>query len=119
MIKKPPRDEAGQLLLPMVRRGAGFDADQTRRKLFKERQDRAPLQLAADDHIANGINSVNLKDRLGDIQTDCRNCLHDWLLRMVGALPATPFVALTCRWRSRPQHQRRTSGTLSNRSKTR
>jgi hypothetical protein len=28
---------------------------------FKERQDVAPLQLPADDHLTSGINSVNLE----------------------------------------------------------
>src|SRR5450432_448110 len=65
---------------PMMRRGAGFDADQTRRKLFKERQDRAPLQLATYDHLATSINAMNLKDRLCDIQTDCHYRLHGLLL---------------------------------------
>ena len=41
---------------------------QTRRSLLEERQDRPALQLAADDHLANGINSVNLEDRLGDVE---------------------------------------------------
>ena len=27
----------------------------------------ATLQLAADDHLATGINSVDLEDRLGDV----------------------------------------------------
>jgi hypothetical protein len=29
-------------------------------------------------------------------------------LRIMGPLTATPFVALPCRWRSRPQHQEQT-----------
>ena len=36
----------------------------------------ATLQLATDDHLASGINSVNLEDRLGDVETDCRDRLH-------------------------------------------
>ena len=52
---------------PMVRRGASLDADQTWRQLLEERQDLATLQLAADDHLAGGINAVDLEDRLGDI----------------------------------------------------
>jgi hypothetical protein len=40
----------------------------------------ATLQLPADDHLACGINSVDLEDRLGDIKTDRRNCLHGSLL---------------------------------------
>jgi len=47
-----------KLARPMVRRGASFYADQAWRQLLEERQDRAPLQLAADDHLASGINSV-------------------------------------------------------------
>jgi hypothetical protein len=41
-------------------------------------------------------------------ETDCRDRLHDLLLRIVGALTAPTSMALTCRWRSRPQHQKRT-----------
>ena len=65
-----------QLARPMVRRGAGFNADQARRQLLKERKDIATLQLAADDYLAGGINSVNLEDRLGNVETDCRDRLH-------------------------------------------
>ncbi len=46
----------------MVRRGTGLNTDQTRQQLLEERQDGATLQLAADDHMAGGINSVDLKD---------------------------------------------------------
>src|SRR5450631_798958 len=52
--------------------------------------------------------SVNLEYRFGDVETDCCNRLHTWLLQIVGALTAPTFMALTCRWRSRPQHQKRT-----------
>ena len=31
-----------------------------------------------------------------------------WLLQILGALTAPTSMALTCRWRSRPQHQQRT-----------
>jgi hypothetical protein len=51
---------------------------------------------------------MDLEYRFGDIETDCRNRLHDWLLQIVGALTAPTFMALTCRWRSRPQHHKRT-----------
>jgi hypothetical protein len=56
---------------PIVRRGASLYADQARWQLLKERQNVATLQLAADDHLASGVNSVNLEDRLGDVETDC------------------------------------------------
>jgi hypothetical protein len=64
----------------MVRRCTRLNADQTWRQLLEERQDRASLQLAADDHLAGAINPMNLKDRLGDIQTDCRDRMHGSLL---------------------------------------
>src|ERR1700685_3732875 len=96
----------------MMRRGAGFDADQARWQLLKECQHVAPLELTADDDIARSIDAVNLKDRLRDVEAECRDRLHVWLLRMVGALPAPTSVAFTCRWRSRPQHQKATSAAL-------
>jgi hypothetical protein len=51
----------------MVRRGAGFDTDQTRRQLLKERQDIATPQLPANNHLSASVNAVNLENRLGDI----------------------------------------------------
>jgi hypothetical protein len=32
---------------------------------------------------------VHLKTRLGDVETDCLNCLHVWLLSIVGGLNST------------------------------
>jgi hypothetical protein len=61
---------------PIVRRGTGLNSDQTRWQLLKERQDVATLQLAADDHLTGSINSVNLEDGLGYVETDCRYRLH-------------------------------------------
>src|SRR5262245_20083907 len=81
----------------MVRRGASLDADQTSRQLLEERQDVAPLQLTADDNLVVRVDAVGLKNRLRDVETDCRNLLHDWLLRIVGALTAPTSVALACR----------------------
>src|SRR5262249_34121619 len=46
----------------------------------------------AQDHLAGRVNSMHLKDRLGDIETDCRNRLHSWLLRIVGALSGIPHL---------------------------
>src|SRR6476619_6095939 len=60
----------------MVRRATGLHADRTRRQLLKKHQDRASFQLAAYNNLAGAINPMNLKDRLGDIQTDCRDRLH-------------------------------------------
>jgi len=51
----------------VVRRGAGFDTDQTRRQLLEERHDVATLQLPANNHLAASVNAVNLENCLGDI----------------------------------------------------
>ena len=60
----------------MMRRGAGFDADQAPWQLLEECQHVASLDLTADDDIAIRIDAVNMKDRLRDIETDCRDRLH-------------------------------------------
>src|SRR5262245_66472941 len=59
-----------------MRRSAGLDPDQARRQLLKECQNVAPPQLTADDHLAFTIHAVDLKHRLGDIETNCHNRLH-------------------------------------------
>src|SRR5215831_10668911 len=92
----------------MMRRSAGFDADEARRQLLKKWQNVSALELAPNNYITCRVNSVDLKDRFRDIETDCRDRLHVWLLRIVGALTAPTSMALPCRWRSRPQHQERT-----------
>src|SRR5215813_2800088 len=92
----------------MMRRSAGFDADEARRQLLKKWQNVSALELAPNNYITCRVNSVDLKDRFRDIETDCRDRLHVWLLRIVGALTAPTSMALPCRWRSRPQHQKRT-----------
>src|SRR6266403_5804541 len=51
-----------ELARPVVRRGAGFDTDQTGRQLLEERQDVAALQLAANDHLAASGDAVNLEN---------------------------------------------------------
>src|SRR4029434_3466948 len=96
----------------MMRRGAGFDTNEARRQLLKEWQNVPALELAANDYITCRVNSVDLKNRLCDVETDCRDCLHVWLLRIVGALTAPTSMALPCRWRSRPRHQKQTSAPL-------
>src|SRR5262249_44999725 len=92
----------------MMRRSAGVDADKARRQLLKEWYDVPALELTANDYITCRVNSVDLKNRLRDIETDCRDRLHVWLLRIVGVSTAPTSMALPCRWRSRPQHQKRT-----------
>ena len=62
----------------------GLNTNEARRQLLEERQDIAALQLAADDHLAFRVDAVDLKNRLCNIETDCRDRLHEWLLRIVG-----------------------------------
>src|SRR5262249_30988625 len=87
---------------------AGFNANQAWSQLLEECQHIAPLQLAANSHAASSINAVDLKNRLRDVETNCLDRLHVRLLRIVRASPAPTPMTLTCRWRSRPQHQKRT-----------
>src|SRR5712675_3202650 len=51
-----------ELARPVVRRGASLDPNQTYWQFLEERQDDATLQLAADEHLAGGINAVDLED---------------------------------------------------------
>src|SRR5664280_3059702 len=84
----------------MMRRGTGFDANQARRLLPEERQDVTPLQLPADDDLTFRINAVDLENRLGDVETNCRDRLHAWLLhRHVSAMNVWAVKAPTI-WRS-------------------
>src|SRR5262249_16740913 len=75
----------------MMRCRAGLHTDKARRHLRKESQHIAPFQFAANDHLAISINAMHLKNRLRNIETDCLNCLHDWLLSIVGGLNSTHF----------------------------
>jgi hypothetical protein len=60
----------------MMRCRTGLHTNEARRQFLEERQDVATLQLTAEDHLAIGVNAVHLKTRLGDVETDCLNCLH-------------------------------------------
>jgi hypothetical protein len=77
------------------------------RQLLKERQHVATLQLPANNHQTVSIHAVNLKNRLGDVETSRTVCIvsssESWE-------PSTAPTSLTlsCRWRSRPQHHERT-----------
>jgi hypothetical protein len=63
----------------MMRRCASLYTNQARLQLLEERQDLAALQLTADEHVAFRVDAVDLKHRLCDIETDCRDRLHAWL----------------------------------------
>src|SRR5262249_6201274 len=72
-----------------------------RRLLLEESNDVPALEPTPDGHIALGVNSMNLKNRLCDVETDRRHSLHGPVLRIRSP---TATMAPTCRWRSRPQH---------------
>src|SRR5712672_3317563 len=93
---------------PIMRRRTGLDTNEARRQLLKERQHIPPLQLTAKNNIAIRINAVDLKNRLRDIETDSRNRSHDLAPSNHRRLTAPTSMALSRRWRSRPQHQFRT-----------
>jgi hypothetical protein len=59
-----------------MRCGASFDANQARRKLREKSQDLPTLQLTADHHLPGRINSMNLENRLRDVETNRCNRLH-------------------------------------------
>src|ERR1700719_4367079 len=101
-----------QLARPMLGRSAGLNTNEARRQPLKEWQNVPALELTANDYITCRVSSVDLKNRLGDIETDCRDRLHVWLLRIVGALTAPTSMALPCRWTSRPQHPKRSLATF-------
>src|SRR4029077_4069542 len=103
--------ECLQLARPMVGRGASLDPNQARWQLLEEWQNISALQLPANDHFAVRIHPVNLKNRLGDVETDRCDRVHALVLAIVVTPKATTPVALTCRWRSRPQHQQLTPGS--------
>src|SRR3974390_3463689 len=69
-----------------MRGSAGFDSNEARRKLLEEPQDVTTLQLTPNYHLAFNVNTVDLKNRFGDVETDCRDRLHDWLLPNRGGL---------------------------------
>src|SRR6516165_4505474 len=89
----------------MMRRCAGFNTDEAWHQLLEECQDITSLQLAPDDHLAYRVDAVDLKNRLRDVETDRRDPVHAALLRIVVTPSATTSMALTCQWRSGPQHQ--------------
>src|SRR5260370_10427356 len=91
-----------------MRRLKGLDHNEAGSQLQKERQHIPPLQLTAKNNIAIRINTVDLKNRLRDIETDSRNRSHDLAPPNHRRLTAPTSMALSRRWRSRPQHQFRT-----------
>jgi hypothetical protein len=53
----------------MMRGSAGFDSNEARRKLLEKRQDVTTLQLTPNNHPTFNVNTVDLKNRFGDIES--------------------------------------------------
>ena len=75
-----PMSKRLQLARPIVRCRTGLDTNKTKLQLLKKSQHIASLQLPPDDQLPIAINAMDLKNRLRDIETDCRNRSHVWLL---------------------------------------
>src|SRR5262245_42275349 len=64
-----------QLTCPIMRRGTRLHANEAGRQRREELQHLTAPKLLPDDDLLGRINAVDLKQVLGDIQTDCGN-LH-------------------------------------------
>lgn len=64
----------------MVGTGASLHTDQTAGPPFEEREKLAPPELPPHHRIAFGIDAMDLNDILGEIDTDCADFEHEWLL---------------------------------------
>src|SRR5690606_6725080 len=96
--------ELRQLARPVMRRATRFHADQARRQLGEERQHlRSPQRLANDD-LAGGINRVNLKNALGQIEADRANLHRGWPPLLVDALTASTLWHSDAGSGSHPPH---------------
>ena len=59
---------------------AGLNTDEVGLKLMKESKYMASLQLPTQYQLPIGINAMSLKNRFCNIETDCCDRSHDWLL---------------------------------------
>ncbi len=95
--------QPGQFTGPVMRRRTGFYSNKARVKLPQKRQNLATLLLLANDNVTICINTVNLKNRLGSVQSDCCNLFHGRLL-FRWLRQQQPSWHLDAGGRSRPQH---------------
>lgn len=65
--------ERDQLARPVMRRAAGFHPDEAGRQRLEKRRQLRALDRARENHPAGGVDRVNLKDMLGQIETDGRD----------------------------------------------
>jgi hypothetical protein len=95
-----------ELARPMMRSGAGLNPNQTRRQLLEERQDIATLQLTADQHLAFRVDAVHLKNRLGDVETNCGDYASPPRLQRRCCCRARQFPVMAIRsWAASPDRE--------------
>ena len=75
--------QRNQLTRPMVRRRAGFEANQAWRNPGKKRKDLAASQPLAQHHVACLVDRMDLEDTLCQIKSNCCNIAHGWLPLLV------------------------------------
>jgi hypothetical protein len=67
----------------MMRRRAGFQANQARRNPGKKRKDLAASQPLTHHHATCRVDRMNLEDIFCEIETNCCNVTHGWLPLLV------------------------------------
>src|ERR1700722_13725718 len=88
-----------------MRRRTRFDSNQTWRQLAEVLQHLCTTDALADHNRARDINSVHLKDRLRNIQTNRANFTHGRLPSMWFVLTQPPYGTSMPQSGRRPQHQ--------------
>src|SRR3954470_7289734 len=78
--------ELGNLTPPVVSAATGLHGHRAGRERCQEREELAAAQLLAKDNSSRAVGSVQLKDVLGEIQSDGAHLVHGRLLEW----PATP-----------------------------
>jgi hypothetical protein len=71
--------ELYQLARPVMRRAACFDTNQARRQFGEKRQHLRSSKQLANYHLAGCVNTVDLKNALGQVETDRGNLHGGWL----------------------------------------
>src|SRR3954467_10408254 len=93
--------ELGDLAPPIMRAAAGLHGHRAGRQRCQERQKLAAAQLLAKDHRARAVSPMELKDVLGEIESDGANLVHERLLEWALTPPLWHADAAG----GRPHHQ--------------
>src|SRR4051794_18928850 len=72
--------ELGDLAPPIMRAATRLHGHRARRQRCQEREKLAAAQLLAKDHRARTVSPMELKDVLGEIESDGANLVHERLL---------------------------------------